>query len=206
MKGNERAGLLLIDIFHLKHTIITSVCLETVWTLTSGRRKYSCTIDNFLRLDQDGTCNKKDILSTVDNYTRVLTLIPFPSETTGNSAGNFLGNRTRVSALQVGHLFPSCLSLVETVSYLYCQEVKNCSLLRMKIFRLKIVSGQKTHNRDDEEFLLVYGAQTSCSNMPRREAILGLNIYQLSDESCSCSTIQTTESLLLMHLQPFFAW
>lgn len=33
-----------------------------------------------------------------------------------------------------------------------------------------------------------------------------LDIYQLSDKSCSSSAIQPTQSLLLMHLQPFSTW
>lgn len=52
--------------FFICNTVGPSLCLETSWTLTSGRRKCSCRTNDFLRLGWNRTRSKKDILSSMD--------------------------------------------------------------------------------------------------------------------------------------------
>lgn len=100
----------------------------------------------------------------------------------GNFADNFWGNRSRVSTLKAGYSSPYIYTIHFTCwdSFIFLL-VGSEELFTAKSLQAKINVRPKPHDGDNQEFLLFYGAQKLCSNMPRRDAIIGLDIYQLSN-------------------------
>lgn len=104
----------------------------------------------------------------------ILTLIPFPSDIMGILLITFeaTGAGSQLLKCAIPHpIYTIHFTCWDSFIFLL---VGSEELFTAKRLQAKINVRPNPHDGDNQEFLLFYGAQKLCSNMPRRDAIMGL--------------------------------